>query len=551
MKKYVWPCVSVLCVTLGIVIGMSLSRRAGAGVASGLPTGGVSSSTNAGKMQQLLMLMDQAYVDSLDMDSITDQAMQQLVEKLDPHSAYIPASDLEMVNSQLAGSFSGIGIQFTIQQDTIGVVAVIAGGPSERVGLLAGDKIITVDDSLFVGKGINNERVMHTLRGEKGTEVTLGIQRAGTDELLHYTITRGDIPVNSVDAKFIIDQPSNPGKTATSQGQKVGFVRVNKFGETTYDEFIAALAELRARGADSYIIDLRENSGGFMEQAIRMANEFLDRGQRIVYAEGRAYPRYEATANGRGRFRDVKLAVLIDDFSASASEIFAGAMQDNDRATIVGRRSFGKGLVQQQVPFDDGSAVRLTVARYYTPSGRCIQKPYTLGDQDEYELEMLERYEHGEMFSADSVHLGDSTVYRTIGGRIVYGGGGIMPDIFVGRDTTQYSPWFNRVVNHAYTYQFAYQYTNQHRQTLSRYTDWQSMERYLQQQNLLPEVVAFAQQKGIQPVDREIQQSRTILLRLVHAYIVRDMLGDAGFFPLFERDDEITRRALQVLQSGQ
>ena len=442
-----------------------------------------------------------------------------------------------MVNSELAGSFSGIGVQFTIQQDTVRIVAVIAGGPSEGVGVLAGDKLITVDDSTFVGKKINNEKVMRTLRGEKGTQVKLGIQRAGADGLLYYTVTRGDIPVNSVDAKFVIE-------TANA---KLGFIRVNKFSETTYKEFLSALADLYTKGATRFIIDLRENSGGYMDQAIRMANEFLQRGDLIVYSEGRAYPRYEATANGGGRFKDVPLVVLIDNFSASASEIFAGAMQDNDRATIIGRRSFGKGLVQQQMPFEDGSAVRLTVARYYTPSGRCIQKPYTLGDQEDYEKDLLDRWEHGELFSADSIHLKDSTVYYTKSGRKMYGGGGIMPDVFVGRDTTLNTPWYNRCVNMAYTYQFAYKYTDEHRKQLNKYKDWQSLEKYLLSQNVLREFVAFAKEKGIEPDEAQIQKSRPLMTRLLNAYIVRNILGDEGFFPLFERDDEITKKAIEVL----
>ena len=534
MKKYLLPTLTVLAVALGILVGSALTQKVNA---QRIVFHNGSWSIEQSKVDRLLQLMSTAYVDSLNIDSITDEAMADLVQKLDPHSAYIPKEDLEMVNSELAGSFSGIGVQFTIQQDTVRIVAVIAGGPCAGVGVLAGDKLISVDDSAFVGKKMNNEKVMKTLRGPKGTLVKLGVLRAGVTEPLYFTVTRGDIPVNSVDAKFIIDH----------NGKKIGFVRVNKFGETTYKEFIAALADLKAQGAASFIVDLRENSGGYMEQAIRMANEFLSRGELIVYSEGRAYPRYEATANGSGRFKDVPLVVLIDNFSASASEIFAGAMQDNDRATIVGRRSFGKGLVQQQMPFDDGSAVRLTVARYYTPSGRCIQKPYTLGDQEDYEKDLMERFEHGEFYSADSIHFADTTTYRTKGGRIVHGGGGIMPDVFVGRDTTLNTPWYNRCVNLAYTYQFAYSYTDKHRKELAKYKDWQSLERYLLKQDLLSEFVRFAEDKGVERNEAEIQKSRPLMTRLLNAYIVRDMLGDEGFFPLFERDDEITKKAIELL----
>ncbi|MBO4690793.1 MAG: S41 family peptidase [Paludibacteraceae bacterium] len=540
MKKYIYPTLTVLGLALGIFIGSALTQKA---AAQRLVYQNGHWSIEQSKVDKLLQLMEQAYVDSLNIDSITDEVMSEMVQKLDPHSAYIPKKDLEMVNSELAGSFSGIGVQFTIQQDTVRIVAVIAGGPSEGVGVLAGDKIISVDDSLFVGKKINNEKVMRTLRGEKGTKVKIGVQRAGAGEILYYTITRGDIPVNSVDAKFIIE----PSANNRQKSGKIGFVRVNKFGETTYREFISALAELKSQGATSYIVDLRENSGGYMDQAIRMANEFLSRGEMIVYAEGRAYPRYEAKADGGGRFKNVPLAVLIDDFSASASEIFAGAMQDNDRAQIIGRRSFGKGLVQQQMPFTDGSAVRLTVARYHTPSGRCIQKPYELGDQADYQKELYERYERGEFYSADSVHFADTTIYRTKGGRIVHGGGGIMPDVFVGRDTSLYTPWFNRCVNMAYTYQFAYKYTDEHRKQLNQYKDWQSLEKYLLKQDLTNEFVAFAKGKGIEPNQAEIQKSKPMLIRLLNAYIVRNILGDEGFFPLYERDDEITKKAVEVL----
>ena len=536
MKKYILPTLTVLGVAIGIVIGMSLTQKANA---QRIVYQNGQWSIQQSKVDQLLQLMEKAYVDDLNIDSITDEAMTELVQKLDPHSAYIPKEDLEIVNSELAGSFSGIGVQFSIQQDTVRIVAVIAGGPCEGVGVLAGDKIVSVDDSTFVGKKMNNEKVMRTLRGKKGTQVKLGLLRAGVNEPLYFTVTRGDIPVHSVDAKFIIE----------ANGKKIGFIRVNKFGETTYKEFISALADLYAKGADRFIVDLRENSGGYMEQAIRMANEFLSRGDLIVYSQGRAYPRYEATANGSGRFKETPLVVLIDNFSASASEIFAGAMQDNDRATIVGRRSFGKGLVQQQMPFEDGSAVRLTVARYYTPSGRCIQKPYTLGDQEDYEKDLMERFEHGEFFSADSIHFSDTTIYYTKAGRKMYGGGGIMPDVFVGRDTTLNTPWYNICVNKAYTYQFAYKYTDEHRKELNQFKDWKSLERHLIKQNLIPQFVAFAEEKGVEPNEAEIQKSRPLMTRLLNAYIVRNILGDEGFFPLFERDDEITKKAVEVLSN--
>ena len=411
-KKYILPTVTILCLMIGLLIGSAVTHKATAQQFNWRRYMAPQS-----KVDQLLQYMQAGYVDELNVDSLTEEVMADLVQKLDPHSAYIPKKDLEMVNSELSASFSGIGVQFNIQQDTVCIVAVIPGGPSEGVGVLAGDKIILVDDSVFTGKGINNEKVMHTLRGPKDTEVKLTIKRSGSAELLDYLIVRGDIPVHAVDAAFIIEKNK----------KKLGFIKVNKFAETTYDEFISALAKLKSEGAEAYIVDLRENSGGYMDQAILMANEFLHQGDMIVYAEGRAYPRYEAKADGKGRFQNVPLSVLIDDFSASASEIFAGAMQDNDRAQIIGRRSFGKGLVQQQLPFSDGSAIRLTIARYYTPSGRCIQKPYTLGQQTDYQMELIERFEHGEFYSADSVQIADTTKYFTKSGRVVHGGGGIMP----------------------------------------------------------------------------------------------------------------------------
>lgn len=538
MKKYIFPTLTIICILIGFVIGNTLSAPTAEAQRSKLPLNTFYSQSFDNKIQQVLGLIDVGYVDPIDMDSINEEVIKEIIKQLDPHSSYISKEELEMVNSELSSTFSGIGIQFSIMNDTIQVASVISGGPSEGIGLLAGDKIVTVNDTAFTGKTVTNERVMNTLRGPKNTQVKLGIKRQGCADILNFTITRGDIPMHSVDANFIIP---------TKQGDKIGFVRVSRFAENTYFEFITALAQLKYKGATSYIIDLRENTGGYMDQVILMVNEFLHRGDMIVYSEGRAIERYEATANGIGRFQKEKVVVLIDDFSASASEIFAGAIQDNDRGTIIGRRSFGKGLVQQQIPLDDGSAVRLTVARYYTPSGRCIQKPYKMGEQYNYEMELLDRYEHGEFFSQDSVHFTDTTTYYTKNGRKVMGGGGIMPDIFVGRDTTLYTPYFNIVSNLAYTYQFAYQYTDRHRQELNQYTTWQELEKHLLRANWVNEFIDYAQEKGIEPNYEEIAKSRPLLIRIVNAYIVRNILGDEGFYPLYERDDEITQRAVEAL----
>lgn len=542
MKKYLYPTITIAFLLVGFLIGNSVGSKAKAQQINWARLLAPQS-----KVDQLLQMMNSNYVDPIDVDSITEEVMEVLVEKLDPHSAYIPKKDLELVNSELSASFSGIGVQFNIQNDTVCIVAVIPGGPSEGVGVLAGDKIVFVDDSVFTGKGMNNEKVMHTLRGPKDTQVKLSIKRNGTPELLTYVITRGDIPIHSVDASFIMKP-------------QIGYIKVNKFSETTYEEFMSALAKLKAEGAKSYIVDLRENSGGYMDQTIRMANEFLSAGQMIVYAEGRAYPRFEAKANGLGRFKDAELVVLINEFSASASEIFAGAMQDNDRAVVIGRRSFGKGLVQQQIPFSDGSAVRLTVARYYTPSGRCIQKPYTLGDQTDYEKDLWERFEHGEFYSADSIHYQDTTKYYTAGGRVVYGGGGILPDIFVGRDTTLNTPFYNKCVNMAYTYQFAFQYTDKHRKELKKFTNWESLERHLLRHNILDEFLRFADKKGVNAqdttlylfsslsFDEQVRKSTPLLNRLICAYIIRDVLDENAFYAIFERDDEIILKALEELE---
>ena len=529
--KYLKTAFVIACsLIIGLLAGNLVARRA-AGMSIIAKLG-----KSYSKVDELLQYAEQSYVDTLDVQELTEKIMTEFVGKLDPHSAYIPLKDLEKVNSELTGSFSGIGVQFNIQNDTIMIVSVISGGPSQKVGLMAGDRIVSVNDSAFTGKTINNEKVMHTLRGPKGTDVKIGVRRNGTPEILEYTITRGDIPVKSVDIAYMV-RP------------EIGLIRISKFGETTYTEFLNALAELRNAGAKRYIIDLRENTGGYMDQAINMANEFLPAGRLIVYAEGRSYPRYEAHANGIGSFQRVPLVVLIDEFSASASEIFAGAMQDNDRGLIVGRRSFGKGLVQQQLPFSDGSAIRLTVARYYTPSGRCIQKPYEMGKGEEYEMDLLNRYTHGEFSNADSIVIADSTHYQTTNGRIVYGGGGITPDVFVPRDTTGYSPYLIKVTNYAYTYQFAFRYTDQHRAELNKIKTWQEMQAFLNKQDLLEQFVDFAAEKGIKPNWPEINISRKRLTKSIQAYIIRNILDDEGFYPVFFQDDNTVLEAIRMAES--
>ena len=535
-KRNIWIVIGIIFTAIiGILAGNLIANKSN--IQNLDRYAGIFTSGKSSKVNELLSLIKNQYVDKVNMDSLTDEAMTDIVQKLDPHSVYIPAKDLENVDSELQGSFSGIGVQFNIQNDTVMVVSVISGGPSEKAGLMAGDRIVKVNDTVFVGKNVvSNEKVMRKLRGPKGTTVKLGIKRHGTKEILSYKITRGDVPVNSVTTYYIIE----PG---------IGFIGLNSnFGQNTYNEFLHAIAELRAKGAKKYIIDLRENSGGLMEVAIQMINEFLPKGEMIVYFEGKSYPRSEAKADGTGSCINNPMVVLIDEFSASASEIFAGAIQDNDRGLIIGRRSFGKGLVQTQIPFSDGSAVRLTVARYYTPSGRSIQKPYVKGKMEDYEMDILKRYERGEFDSKDSIHFSGKQKYKTLKGRTVYGGGGIMPDIFVPRDTSQFSPYFNKVINYGYIYQFAFQYTDKNRNALKNFKNWKDMDAYLSKQNLLPEFTAFVTSKGLPAIQHDLNVSKNLILNQIKAYIIRNMLGENNFFPMINKDDITVKKAVEALR---
>lgn len=533
-KNLLLVLIVLLSVVVGLVLGNMLAERAI--LSSNSALGRFFNGSSNDKLSEVLSLINSQYVDTVDVNQLSEEMMTDLISKLDPHSVYIPASDLEGVNSELEGSFSGIGVQFNIQNDTIMIVSVISGGPSEKVGLLAGDRIVQVNDTVFVGKKVSNEKVMKKLRGPENSKVKLGVKRNGTKEVLKFTVTRGQIPVNSVDVAYMIE----PG---------VGFIKVSKFAATTYSEFLTAIANLRAKGAKKYIIDLRENSGGFMDQAINMVNEFLPANQMIVYSEGKAYPRYEAKSDGKGSCIGLPVVVMIDEFSASASEIFAGAIQDNDRGIIVGRRSFGKGLVQQQIELSDGSALRLTVARYFTPSGRSIQKPYVKGNAEEYEKDILNRYLHGEFDSKDSIHVADSLKFKTLKGRTVYGGGGIMPDYFVARDTSEYTVYLNKVVNYGYIYQFAFQYTDKNRKTLNAIKGWQNIEKYLDKQPLLGDFTTFAASKGVVPNAKQIAISRNFLLTQLKSYITRNIQGDEGFYPLYYKNDKTVMKALEVIRN--
>ncbi|HBZ33524.1 MAG TPA: peptidase S41 [Bacteroidales bacterium] len=517
---------------IGVVIGMKYHYQAARVPVVNAVQNAV---TPAGeKLNTFVAALRTMYVDTLNVDSLVDDAIVDILAKLDPHSSYIPASDLEEVNSQISGNFYGVGIQFSIQQDTVNVVAIIPGGPSEMTGIKPGDRIVNVDDSLFVGKTITNERVLHSLRGENGTKVRLDIKRNGVDTLLHYTITRGKVEVKSVDASLMVSED-------------VGYLRINQFGATTYNEFVSALARLRDQGAGKFIVDLRDNPGGLLDAVIAMLNELLGRGQMIVYAEGSNYLRSDAVADGMGSFQKYPVVVLVNEFSASASEIFAGAVQDNDRGLIIGRRTFGKGLVQQQMDFNDKSAMRITVARYYMPSGRCIQKHYKLGQQTDYYLDIYDRYNRGELYNKDSTLKADTTKYYTTHGRVVYGGGGVMPDIFVPRDTSYYSAYYNKVFNLALPYQFAYQYVDAHREQLKNYQTWQQAESALKSDKVVEKFVANVKQKhGFAPTAAD-KKCMAELQRWLISYIIRDARGDKDFFSIITRDDKTVKLAIEKL----
>ena len=524
------PVIIAISVVAGILIGTFYAKHYG-----GNKLGIINGSSN--KLNALLHVIDDQYVDTVDMSQLVENAMPQILAELDPHSTYIPAQKLEEVNSELEGSFSGVGIQFTIQEDTIHVNSVVSGGPAEKVGLMAGDRIVTVDDSIFVGKDLTNEKAMRTLKGPKGSQVKLGVKRITEKELLDFIVTRGDIPQNTIDAAYMISND-------------FGYVQISKFGRTTHVELLNAIAQLSHQNCKGMIIDLRENTGGYMEAAIRMVNEFLPEGKLIVYTQGRKYPRMEEYANGTGSCQNIPLVVLIDQGSASASEIFAGAIQDNDRGTIVGLRSFGKGLVQQPIDFSDGSAIRLTIARYYTPSGRCIQRPYENGKDSKYEMDWLDRYEHGEFFSADSVKLDKKLRYSTSLGRPVYGGGGIMPDVFVPRDTTGVTSYLMEVSNKGLLIQFSFQYTDRNRAKLDQFNDETELQKYLEKQNIVEQFVQFAAQKGVKRRNLLINKSRKLLERNLYGNIIYNIQGKEAYIRYINRDDATVLKALEILERG-
>ena len=530
-KNRLMPFLLAICLVAGILIGTFYTNHF-----SGNKLGIINTSSN--KLNALLHIIDEQYVDTVSMFNLVEEAMPQILAELDPHSSYIPAKDLEAVNSDLKGSFSGIGVQFTIQDDTIHINSVIQGGPSEKVGLLAGDRIVEVDDSSFVGKIVTNSEAMRRLKGEKGSKVKLGIYRPGEKEILHFTVVRGDIPVKSINAAYMIND-------------KFGYVKVNKFGETTYPELLVALAQLSQANCKGMIIDLRGNTGGYMAAAIQMVNEFLPNNKLIVYTEGRKSPRENYTSNGTGSSQTMPLIVLMDEGSASASEIFAGAIQDNDRGTIIGRRSFGKGLVQQPIEFSDGSAIRLTIARYYTPSGRCIQKPYEKGNDAEYEMDIITRYEHGEFFSADSIKQNIKEIYHTSLGRTVYGGGGIMPDIFVPQDTTGMTSYYRMAATRGLIIRYTLDYTDKNRNKLKEYDTPQKMEAYLKTQNLLEKFAEYAEKKGLKRRNILMYKSKQLFEESLYGNIIYNMLGIEAYITYSNLTDKTVQKALEVLEKGE
>src|SRR5574344_2514562 len=523
------PLLMALCVVIGIIIGSFYANHF-----AGNRLSIINSSSN--KLNNLLHIIDDQYVDSVDMDELVETAMPQLLAELDPHSTYISAKDVQTATDDLKGSFSGVGIEFTIREDTLHVQNVIKNGPAERAGIVAGDKIVSIDGKSFVGKDCTNEEAMHRLKGPKDTKVKLGIMRYGEKNIRYITITRGDIPQKSIAAAYMMDN-------------NTGYIKVKSFGETTYPELLIALGTLSQERVSNLVIDFRDTTGGYLASAVQMANEFLPKGRLIVYTQGRKSPRQDYRSDGRGSYQNIPLIVLINEGSASASEIFAGAIQDNDRATIIGRRSFGKGLVQQPIEFPDGSMIRLTVARYYTPSGRCIQKPYVTGDDKDYEKDLLSRYQHGEYFSKDSIkHAGPA--YHTHIGRTVYGGGGITPDIFIPEDTLAVTSYYKEASLSGLILQFAFTYTDDNRVKLNTFSEMATLADYLVKQNTVDQFASFADKNGLQRRNLMIKKSHHLLERYINSRIIYNMMDEEAWTEYLNTDDPAIIKALEVFRAG-
>jgi len=524
------PIWMALCVVLGILVGTFYANHF-----SGHRLSIINSSGN--KLNNLLHIVDDQYVDTININDVVEKAMPQILSELDPHSVYIAAKDVQIANDDLKGSFSGVGIEFTIRMDTVRVQNVIGNGPAERAGLIAGDKIVEIDDQPFVGKEVTNEEAMHRLKGPKDTKVKVGIIRYGEKQIRRITITRGEIPTKSVTASYMLDE-------------KTGYIKIKNFGENTYPELLIALAKLSQDGFSNLVIDLRNNTGGYLASAVQIANEFLSKGQLIVYTEGRKSPRQDYRSDGRGSYQQLPLVVLIDEASASASEILAGSIQDNDRGTIIGRRSFGKGLVQQPIEFSDHSMIRLTVARYYTPSGRCIQKPYTSGSDKNYEEDLLSRYQHGEFFSQDSIkHTGPQ--YHTSNGRVVYGGGGITPDIFVPEDTLGMTSYYKEASMSGMILQFAFNYTDENRSKMKDFKSASGLENYLKRQNTVEKFVTWADKNGLKRRNLMIQKSYKLLERYINSRIIYNMLDEEAWTEYLNQDDPAIQETLKLFRNNE
>lgn len=526
-NSIIWyPLVISIAIVLGIVIGNYISTKK-------------FTLDKDRKINAVLNLIQSEYVDSIDVKDLVEQAIPAIIGNLDPHSYYIPASDIRAENEKLDGSLSGIGVSFFMMNDTANVDQVIPNGPAEKVGMLAGDRIISVNGESIVGGTLTAEGIRSKIRGEKGTKVKIGVKRNSSKKTLTFTITRDDIPMNTIDVSYMIDD-------------KTGYIKIAQFGKNTYDEFFAALSKLKKDGASRYIVDLRGNPGGYMEMAILMVNEFLEQGELIVYTKGRKEREdIQVWSDDQGSFHDAQIAVLIDEYSASASEIMAGALQDNDRGLVVGRRSFGKGLVQKQIYLPDSSAIRLTIARYYTPSHRCIQKDYTLGDEDDYSKELYDRYSHGELYSADSIKVDKSKIFRTANGRIVYGGGGIVPDIFVPNDTTGVTTYYRAVANLGLLQQYVYTYVDINRDQLKNVkTVKQLMGMMPSDDALTYDFVCYARDNGVPMRWYYINLSRSLIARQLRALVIRDVLGSEEFYRYYNRTDNTVNAALKALNDG-
>lgn len=526
-NSIIWyPLVISIAIVLGIVIGNYISTKK-------------FTLDKDRKINAVLNLIQSEYVDSIDVKDLVEQAIPAIIGNLDPHSYYIPASDIRAENEKLDGSMSGIGVSFFMMNDTANVDQVIPNGPAEKVGMLAGDRIISVNGESIVGGTLTAEGIRSKIRGEKGTKVRIGVKRNSSKKTLTFTITRDDIPMNTIDVSYMLDD-------------KTGYIKIAQFGKNTYDEFFAALSKLKKDGASRYIVDLRGNPGGYMEMAILMVNEFLEQGELIVYTKGRKEREdIQVWSDDQGSFHDAQVAVLIDEYSASASEIMAGALQDNDRGLVVGRRSFGKGLVQKQIYLPDSSAIRLTIARYYTPSHRCIQKDYTLGDEDDYSKELYDRYSHGELYSADSIKVDKSKIFRTANGRIVYGGGGIVPDIFVPNDTTGITTYYRAVANLGLLQQYVYTYVDINRDQLKNVkTVKQLMGMMPSDDALTYDFVCYARDNGVPMRWYYINLSRSLIARQLRALVIRDVLGSEEFYRYYNRTDNTVNAALKALNDS-